>query len=154
VKRSRLNEEEAKVNSSNEKLKHTKWECKYHVVFIPKNRRKVMYGSIRNELGAIIGELAEHKESKVEEGHLVADHVHVMIPPKYSVSGVVGSIKGKSAIAIARRYMDRKKNFVGLSFWARGYYVSTVGKDEAQVRNYIREQEKEDRRLDQLKMFE
>ena len=144
------------MNSSNENLKHTKWECKYHVVFIPKYRRKVMYGSIRKELGVIIRELAEHKESKVEEGHLLADHVHVMlmIPPKYSVSGVVGYIKGKSAIAIARRYMDRKKNFVGLSFWARGYYVSTVGKDEAQVRNYIREQEKEDRRLDQLKMFE
>jgi len=144
------------VNSSKENLKHTKWECKYHVVFIPKNRRKVMYGSIRKELGTIIRELAEHKESKVEEGHLLADHVHMMlmIPPKYSVSGVVGYIKGKSAIAIARRYMDRKKNFVGLSFWARGYYVSTVGKDEAQVRNYIREQEKEDRRLDQLKKFE
>jgi len=144
------------VNSSKENLKHTKWECKYHVVFIPKNRRKVMYGSIRKELGTIIRELAEHKESKVEEGHLLADHVHMMlmIPPKYSVSGVVGYIKGKSAIAIARRYMDRKKHFVGLSFWARGYYVSTVGKDEAQVRNYIRDQEKEDRRLDQLKMFE
>ena len=144
------------MNSSKENLKHTKWECKYHVVFIPKNRRKVMYGSIRKELGTIIRELAEHKESKVEEGHLLADHVHMMlmIPPKYSVSGVVGYIKGKSAIAIARRYMDRKKNFVGLSFWARGYYVSTVGKDEAQVRNYIRDQEKEDRRLDQLKMFE
>jgi putative transposase len=156
VNRSRLNEEEAKVNSSNENLKHTKWECKYHVVFIPKYRRKVMYGSIRKELGTIIRELAQHKENQVEEGHLMADHVDMMlmIPPKYSVSGVVGYIKGKSAIAIARRFMDRKKNFVGLSFWARGYYVSTVGKDEAQVRNYIREQEKEDRRLDQLKMFE
>jgi putative transposase len=156
VNRSRLNEEEARVNSSTENLKHTKWECKYHVVFIPKYRRKVMYGSIRQELGSIIRDLAQHKESEVEEGHLMADHVHMMltIPPKYSVSGVVGYIKGKSAIAIARRYMDRKKNFVGLSFWARGYYVSTVGRDEAQVRQYIREQEKEDRRLDQLKMFE
>jgi len=150
VNRSRLNEEEAKVNSSNENLKHTKWQCKYHVVFIPQYRRKVMYGSIRKKQGIIIRELAEHKESKVEEGHLLADHVHVMlmIPPKYSVSGVVGYIKRKSALAIARRYMDRKKNFVGLSFWARGYFVSTVGKDEARVRNYIREQEKEDRRLD------
>ena len=144
------------MNSSKENLKHTKWECKYHVVFIPKYRRKVMYGSIRQELGSIIRDLAQHKESEVEEGHLMADHVHMMltIPSKYSVSGVVGYIKGKSAIAIARRYMDRKKNFVGLSFWARGYYVSTVGRDEAQVRQYIREQEKEDRRLDQLKMFE
>ena len=144
------------MNNSTEDLKHTRWECKYHVVFIPKYRRKVMYGSIRQELGSIIRELAQQKESEVEEGHLMADHVHIMlsVPPKYSVSGVVGYIKGKSAIAIARKFMDRKKNFVGLNFWARGYYVSTVGRDEAQVRAYIREQEKEDRRLDQLKMFE
>ena len=144
------------MNNSTENLKHTRWECKYHVVLIPKYRRKVMYGSIRQELGSIIRELAQQKESQVEEGHLMADHVHVMlsVPPKYSVSGVVGYIKGKSAIAIARKFMDRKKNFVGLNFWARGYYVSTVGRDEAQVRAYIREQEKEDRRLDQLKMFE
>ena len=144
------------MNNSTENLKHTRWECKYHVVLIPKYRRKVMYGSIRQELGPIIRELAQQKESEVEEGHLMADHVHIKlsVPPKYSVSGVVGYIKGKSAIAIARKFMDRKKNFVGLSFWARGYYVSTVGRDEAQVRAYIREQEKEDRRLDQLKMFE
>lgn len=144
------------MNNSTENLKHTRWECKYPVVFIPKYRRKVMYGSIRQELGSIIRELAQQKESQVEEGHLMADHVHIMlsVPPKYSVSGVVGYIKGKSAIAIARKFMDRKKNFVGLNFWARGYYVSTVGRDEAQVRAYIREQEKEDRRLDQLKMFE
>ena len=84
------------------------------------------------------------------------DHVHMLlsIPPKYSVSGVVGFIKGKSAIAIARRFMDRAKNFVGHNFWARGYYVSTVGRDEEQIRNYIKEQEKEDKRLDQLKMFD
>ena len=144
------------MNNSTGNLKHTRWECKYHVVFIPKYRRKLMYGSIRQELGPIIRELAQQKESQVEEGHLMADHVHIMlsVPPKYSVSGVVGYIKGKSAIAIARRFMDRRKNFVGLNFWARGYYVSTVGRDEAQVRAYIREQEKEDRRLDQLKMFE
>lgn len=144
------------MNSSTENLKHTKWECKYHVVFIPKCRRKVMYGAIRQELGPMIRELAQQKESVVEEGHLMADHVHILlsVPPKYSVSGVVGYIKGKSAIAIARKFMDRKKNFVGLNFWARGYYVSTVGRDESQVREYIREQEKEDRRLDQLKMFE
>ena len=143
------------MNNSTENLKHTRWECKYHVVFIPKYRRKVMYGSIRQELGSIIRELAQQKESQVEEGHLMADHVHIMlsVPPKYSVSGVVGYIKGKSAIAIARKFMDRKKNFVGLNFWARGNYVSTVGRDEVQVRAYIREQEKEDRRLDQLKMF-
>ena len=143
------------MNSSTENLKHTNWECKYHVVFIPKCRRKVMYGSIRKELGPIMRELAQQKESEVEEGHLMGDHVHMMltIPPKYSVSGVVGYIKGKSAIAIARRFMDRKKNFVGLNFWARGYYVSTVGREDAQVRQYI-EQVKEDRRPNQLKMFE
>jgi putative transposase len=96
----------------------------------------------------MIRELAQQKESEVEEGHLMADHVHILlsVPPKYSVSGVVGYIKGKSAIAIARKLMDRKKNFVGLNFWARGYYVSTIGRGEAQVREYMREQEKEDRR--------
>jgi putative transposase len=103
------------VKSSKENLKHTKWECKYDVVFIPKYRRKVMYGWIRKELGPIMRELAQQKESEVEgeEGHLMGDHVHMMvsIPPKYSVSGVVGYIKGKSAIAIARRFMDRTKNF-------------------------------------------
>jgi len=107
-------------------------------------------------IGADHPDLAQQKESVVEEGHLMADHVYMLlsIPPKYSVSGVVGFIKGKSAIAIARRFMDRAKNFVGQNFWARGYYVSTVGRDEAQIREYIREQEKEDKRLDQLKIFE
>src|SRR5215510_5372778 len=107
-------------------------------------------------IGADHPDLAQQKESVVEEGHLMADHVHMLlsIPPKYSVSGVVGFIKGKSAIAIARRFMDRAKNFVGQNFWARGYYVPTVGRDEAQIREYIREQEKEDKRLDQLKIFE
>ncbi len=143
------------MNSSLESLKHTRWECKYHVVFIPKYRKRSIYGWIRKELGPIMRELARQKEAVVEEGHLMSDHVHMLlsIPPKYSVSGVVGFIKGKSAIAIARRFMDRAKNFVGQNFWARGYYVSTVGRDEAQIREYIREQEKEDRRLDQLNMF-
>ena len=144
------------MNRNEGNLKHTKWECKYHVVFIPKYRKKNIYGWVRTELGPIIRELARQKEAVVEEGHLMADHVHMLlsIPPKYSVSGVVGFIKGKSAIAIARRFMDRAKNFVGQHFWARGYYVSTVGRDEAEIRQYIREQEKEDKRLDQLKMFE
>jgi putative transposase len=120
------------------------------VVFIPKYRKKSIYGWVRTELGPIIRELAQQKEAVVEEGHLMADHVHMLlsIPPKYSVSGVVGFIKGKSAIAIARRLMDRAKNFVGQNFWARGYYVSTVGRDEAEIRHYIREQEREDKRLD------
>ena len=137
-------------------LSHTRWDCKYHVVFIPKRRKKKVFGVLRRQLGDVFHELAKQKESKIEEGHLHLDHVHICIsiPPKYAVSSVVGYIKGKSAIAIARRFMDRTRNFVGLNFWARGYYVSTVGRDEAQVRQYIREQEKEDRRLDQLKMFE
>ena len=144
------------MNHSKESLSHTRWECKYHVVFIPKYRKKSIYGWVCKELGPIMRGLAQQKEVVVEEGHLMPDHVHMLlsIPPKYSVSGVVGFIKGKSAIAIARRFMDRAKNFVGQNFWARGYYVSTVGRDEEQIRNYIREQEKEDKRLDQLKMFD
>ena len=125
-------------------------------IYLEGNRKKSIYGWVRKELGPIIRDLAQQKESVVEEGHLMADHVHMLlsIPPKYSVSGVVGFIKGKSAIAIARRFMDRAKNFVGQNFWARGYYVSTVGRDEAQIREYIKEQEKEDKRLEQLKIFE
>src|SRR5262245_2957564 len=134
----------------------TGMECIYKVGFISKYRKRSIYGWVRRKLGLIIRDLAQQKESVVEEGHLMADHVHMRlsIPPKYSVSGVVGFIKGKSAIAIARRFMDRAKNFVGQNFWARGYYVSTVGRDEAQIREDIREQEKEDKRLDQLKIFE
>ena len=144
------------MNNSKESLSHTRWECKYHVVFVPKYRKKSIYGWVRKELGPIMRGLAQQKEVVVEEGHLMPDHVHMLlsIPPKYSVSAVVGFIKGKSAIAIARRFMDRAKNFVGQNFWARGYYVSTVGRDEEQIRKYIAEQEKEDKRLDQLKMFD
>ena len=100
--------------------------------------------------------LAEQKECRIEEGHLLPDHVHILIsiPPKHSVSQVVGYIKGKSAIHLARTYSERKKNFVGQNFWARGYLVSTVGRDEGLIRNYIREQDEEDRRLDQLKIWE
>ena len=100
--------------------------------------------------------LAQQKESQILEGHLMADHVHVLIsiPPKYSVAHVVGFLKGKSAIHIARTFMNRKKNFMGESFWARGYYVSTVGKDEKAVQAFILRQEAEDRRVDQLKLFE
>lgn len=136
-------------------LNHTKWDCKYHVVFIPKWRRKALYGQLRRELGQVFRELARHKESQVEEGHLMVDHVHMMlsIPPKYAVSQVVGYIKGKSAIHLAREYGERKRNFVGQHFWARGYFVSTVGRDEELIRNYIREQEKEDEKLDQMGLW-
>jgi putative transposase len=138
-----------------ESLKHTRWECKYHVIFIPKWRKKLIYGQLRKDLGPVFRELARHKESEVEEGHLMGDHVHMLvsIPPKYSVAQVVGYMKGKSAIHIARTYMGKRQNFIGQNFWARGYFVSTVGRDEAAVREYIRKQEMEDERLDQLQMF-
>lgn len=136
-------------------LNHTRWECKYHVVFIPKCRRKVLYGELRRHLGSVFRTLTEQKECRVEEGHLMPDHVHMMIsiPPKYSVAQVVGYIKGKSAIHIARTFSERKRNFVGQHFWARGYFVSTVGRDEAVIREYIRHQEKEDRQMDQLRLL-
>ena len=137
-------------------LNHTVWECKYHVVFIPKCRRKTLYGELRNYLGDVFHRLAQQRESRILEGHLMPDHVHmlVQIPPKYAVSQVVGYIKGKSAIHLARVYAERKRNFVGLHFWARGYFVSTVGRDEAVIREYIKNQEKEDERSEQLGVSE
>lgn len=141
--------------NDSETLSHTQWECKYHVVFIPKYRRKVLYGELRRYLGEVFRQLAMQRESRVEEGHLMADHVHMMvaIPPKYSVAQVVGYIKGKSAIHIARTFGERKRNFVGQHFWARGYFVSTVGRDEHVIREYIRKQEAEDKRIDQLHLW-
>ncbi len=138
-----------------ESLNHTKWECKYHVVFIPKCRRRTLYEELRKYLGEVFRRLAEQRESRIEEGHLMSDHVHMMIaiPPKYAVSQVVGYIKGKSAIHLARVYGEKKRNFVGQSFWARGYFVSTVGRDEATIRDYIRNQEHEDKRLDQMNLW-
>ncbi len=135
-------------------LSHTRWECKYHIVFIPKCRRKVLYGHIRKELGKLFVELARHKESRIEAGNLQPDHVHMLIsiPPKYSVAQVIGYIKGKSAIHIARSYAGKKKNFTGEQFWARGYFVSTVGKDEQMIKEYIRNQEAEDKRTEQLRL--
>jgi len=126
----------------------------YHVIFIPKCRRKVLYAQLRTHLGEVFRQLAAQRESRIVEGHLMSDHVHMMIsiPPKYAVSQVVGYIKGKSAIHLARVYGERKRNFVGQHFWARGYFVSTVGRDEEGIRAYIRNQEKEDERLDQLKL--
>jgi putative transposase len=138
-----------------ESLSHTTWDCKYHIVFIPKCRRKVLYGQLRVHLGEVFRKLAGQKESRVEEGHLMPDHVHMLlsIPPKYSVSQVIGFIKGKSAIHLARVYCERKRNFVGQHFWARGFFVSTVGRDETVIREYIKKQEKEDERLDQLELW-
>jgi putative transposase len=139
-----------------ESLNHTKWECKYHVVFIPKCRRRTLYAELRKHLGEVFRDLARQRESRVEEGHLMPDHVHMLlaIPPKYAVSQGVGYIKGKSAIHMARVYGERKRNFVGQNFWARGYFVSTVGRDEATIREYIRNQEQVDEKLEQMKLWQ
>jgi len=141
--------------NNTQSLKHTVWDCKYHMVWIPKYRKKVIYGGLRKYLGEVLRDLAIQKECKIHEGHLMSDHVHMMIsiPPKYSVAQVAGFIKGKSAIHIARAYAGRKRNYTGQSFWARGYYVSTTGRDEEVIRQYIKNQEKSDLRLDQLKLF-
>lgn len=124
-------------------LSHSKWDCKYHLVFVPKKRKKVLFGDIREELGKIFHELAKQKECKISQGSMKLDHVHmcIEIPPKYSVSSVIGFIKGKSAIAIARKFQGQQRNFTGAHFWARGYAISTIGFEEKQIQKYIREQE-------------
>ena len=129
-----------------ESLSHSRWNCKYHVIIVPKKRKKVLYGKTRQELGKILHELAKQKESRITEGNLSRDHVHmcIEIPPKYAVSSVLGFLKGKSAIAIARLMQGKEKNYGGVHFWARGYAVSTVGFDEEIVRKYIREQSETD----------
>ena len=133
-------------------LNHATWECKYHIVFIPKYRKKSLFGMTRKRLGAVFHDLAARKECKIEEGYLMPDHVHMLIsiPPKYAVAQVVGFIKGKSSIWIAQNVERKMKNFVGAKFWARGYFVSTVGRDEEVIRAYIRNQELQDKQLDQL----
>jgi len=138
-----------------ESLSHAKWDGKYHEVFIPKCRRRTIYGELRPHLGEVFRRLAQQKESRIEEGHLLADHVHMLIsiPPKYAVSQVVGFIKGKSAIHLARVYGEKKRSFVGQHFWARGYFVSTVGRDQELIREYIKKQEAEDMRMEQLNLW-
>ena len=132
--------------SNYESMSHSKWDCKYHVVFVPKGRKKELYGKIRKFLGPVFHELAGQRGSKIMEGHMVQDHVHILlkIPPKYAVAEVIGYMKGKSAIAVARQFGGRKKNFNGERLWARGYAVSTVGFEEAQIRKYIQNQEQLD----------
>ena len=136
-------------------LSYTRWDCKYHVVFIPKRRKKLLYDPIRKYLGEIFHELAKHKEVEILEGHLMPDHVHMClsIPPKYAVSSIVGYLKGKSAIQIARQFRGRERNFTGENFWVRGYFVSTIGLDEEVVRAYVRHQDDEDHRYEQMKLF-
>ena len=134
------------MTSSFESLSHSKWDCKYHVVFVPKYRKKSLYGKIRKFLGPLFHDLASHRSCKILEGHMVQDHVHMLIkiPPKYSVAEVIGYIKGKSAISVARQFGGRKRNFNGEKFWARGYAVSTVGFEEMQIKKYIQNQEQLD----------
>jgi len=138
-------------------MAHVKWECKYHIVFIPKYRKKVLYDKLRKRLGEIFQQLCKHKGLTLLEGHAMPDHVHLClsIPPKYSVSMVIGYIKGKSAIRVHREFMGRKKQFTGLHFWASSYYVSTIGLDEQQIREYVKKQDRIERgKLGQLNLPE
>lgn len=134
------------TTASYESLSHSKWICKYHVVFIPKCRRKVLYGHIREFLKPLFHELASNRSCKIESGAMVQDHVHMLIsiPPKHSVATVVGYLKGKTAIAIARKFGGKQRNFNGERFWARGYAVSTVGFEKDQVMAYVKNQEQLD----------
>ncbi len=127
-------------------LSHCRYDCKYHLVFVPKFRKKCLYGKIREYLKGIFHELARQKESRIISGHMAVDHVHmcIEIPPKYAVSEIVGYMKGKSAIAVARQFGGRKRNFAGENMWAKGYAVSTVGFELEKVKEYIMHQEKLD----------
>ena len=131
---------------------HVKWYCRYHVVFTPKYRKRAIFGSIRKGIGKILRELCEQEKVELVEGHALSDHVHLClsIPPKFSVANAIGFLKGKSAIRIHREYLGKKRNFTGFHFWARGYCVSTVGLDEEVIRAYIRNQEEEEKRQEQL----
>jgi len=125
-----------------ESLSHSRWECKYHVVIILKCRRRTLYKELRSHLGEVFRRLASQKQSRILEGHFMPDHVHILIsiPPKHAVSQVIGYIKGESAIYMAHVYGERKRNFTGQNFGARDYFVSTVGRDETMIREYIRHQ--------------
>ena len=127
-------------------LSHSKWDCKYHVVFVPKKRRNALYGNIRKAVGPLFHDLAKQKECAILEGHVMPDHIHMLIaiPPKFAVASIIGFLKGKSAIAIARRFSGKEKNFTGEHFWVRGYAVSTVGFETEQIRTYIKNQEDQD----------
>jgi len=146
-----MNNQDQKNVGSYESLTHSKWDCKYHIVFIPKGRKKVLYGQVRKYLIGIFHELAGHRGCKIIQGNMVKDHVHMLltIPPKHAVCDVIGYIKGKSAIAVARQFLGKQKNFSGENFWARGYAVSTVGFEETKIREYIRNQEQLDARYEE-----
>jgi putative transposase len=134
-------------------LSHVRWECKYHVVIIPKFRRKVFYGRLKREIGTILRDLCRQKSVELLEGHCMPDHIHMClsIPPKYSVAHTIGFLKGKSAVRIHRELL-KERRMSGLHFWSAGYCVSTVGLDETRIRQYIREQENVDRRQGELEL--
>ncbi|MBN2196130.1 MAG: IS200/IS605 family transposase [Polyangiaceae bacterium] len=133
-------------------LSHVRWYCRYHVVFVPKYRKKAIFGQLQKSIGGILRQLCEQQKIELVEGHAMADHVHLLlsIPPKFSVANTVGFIKGKSAIRIHREHLGRERKYVGFHFWARGYCVSTVGLDEQTIREYVRNQEEEEKREEQL----
>ena len=141
--------------SNHNHLNHCTWECKYHIVFTPKYRKKSLYGLIKRDLRDVFHRLANQKECVIESGHIMPDHVHMLIsiPPKHSIATVVGFLKGKSSIWVAQNISNRQKNFVGHKFWARGYFVSTVGANEEVVKKYIANQEDQDKRSDSLNLF-
>ena len=139
-----------------ESLAHTKWMCKYHIVFTPKYRRKIIYYKLRTDIRDIIKELCKWKGVEIIEGHMMADHIHLLvsIPPKMSVSSFMGYLKGKSAMMIFDRHSNLKYKFGNRHFWAEGYYVSTVGLNEKTIAKYIREQEKQDQIMDKMTIKE
>ncbi len=142
--------------SNHNHLNHCTWECKYHIVFTPKYRKKEIFGFVRRELKDVFHRLARQKECVIESGELMPDHVHMMasIPPKHAVASIIGFLKGKSSIWIAQNVSGKQRNFAGHKFWARGYFVSTVGVNEEVIRKYIENQETEDKRLDDLTLFD
>ena len=137
-------------------LAHTKWMCKYHIVFTPKYRRKIIYNQIRKDIGEIMHELCKYKGVEIIEGHMMPDHIHILlsIPPKYSVSSVMGYLKGKSALMIFERHANLKYKYGNRHFWCEGYYVSTVGLNEETIKKYIAEQEQRDQAVDRLSVKE
>ncbi len=142
--------------SDKNSLSHTKWNCKYHIVFAPKYRRKIIYGEIKRDIGKILRQLCEWKEINIIEAELCADHVHMLVevPPKVSVSGFVGYLKGKSSLMIHERHGNLKYKYGNRSFWCRGYYVDTAGKNTKRIKEYIQNQLKEDQLHDQMTIRE
>ena len=151
---SKLSKEEVQMDKST--LAHTKWDCKYHIVFAPKYRRQIIYGKIKADIGKILRELCERKDIEIIEATLCKDHVHMLlkIPPKYSVSDIMGYLKGKSSLMIFDRHANLKYKYGNRHFWCRGYYVDTAGKNAKKIGEYIRNQLQEDSTADQLSLNE